>query len=114
MQCFGIDRSEDFEEIVRKHFVVVERYISNANFSVFRISRPPIEYHFSCYNCGDMKNWMQKIAFASAVYGGQTRSTSQSVSQVAAHRLSDSSDDPLHYNTLTGMPGRTVSHQNKT
>ncbi|PAV74820.1 hypothetical protein WR25_11833 [Diploscapter pachys] len=77
---------------------------------VFRISRPPIEYHFSCYNCGDMKNWMQKIAFASAVYGGQTRSTSQSVSQVAAHRLSDSSDDPLHYNTLTGMPGKTGDH----
>uniref|UniRef100_A0A1I7XAI4 peptide-O-fucosyltransferase n=1 Tax=Heterorhabditis bacteriophora TaxID=37862 RepID=A0A1I7XAI4_HETBA len=65
---------------------------------VFRLSRSPMEYHFSCYNYTDMRSWMHKIAFASEFYGGHNRIISKSISYFEQ-------EDPFtHYNTMTGLP----------
>ncbi|EYC16606.1 hypothetical protein Y032_0033g2745 [Ancylostoma ceylanicum] len=44
---------------------------------VFRLSRPPMEHHFSCYNQTDMRTWIHKIKLASDMYGAQNRGMSK-------------------------------------
>ncbi|EPB72080.1 hypothetical protein ANCCEY_08831 [Ancylostoma ceylanicum] len=75
---------------------------------VFRLSRPPMEHHFSCYNQTDMRTWIHKIKLASDMYGAQNRGMSKSISYLETEQGDVPSD---HYNTLTGLPSlMTHSH----
>ncbi|CAI2348243.1 unnamed protein product [Caenorhabditis sp. 36 PRJEB53466] len=50
--------------------------------NIFRITCPPLDYHFSCLTAMDWKNWIQKMKMAKEIYGttNQPRVMSQSVS----------------------------------
>lgn len=68
---------------------------------VFRLSRPPVEHHFSCYSQTDMRMWIHKIRVASEMCIGNNRVMSKSVSYLEVEHGSAPLD---HYNTLTGLP----------
>ncbi|KAK6042000.1 PH domain protein, partial [Cooperia oncophora] len=75
---------------------------------VFRLSRPPIEHHFSCYNQNDMRMWIHKIKVASEMYGASNRVMSKSVSYLEVEH----GEAPFeHYNTLTGLPSLMTQSQ---
>uniref|UniRef100_A0A1I7TMJ7 Connector enhancer of kinase suppressor of ras n=1 Tax=Caenorhabditis tropicalis TaxID=1561998 RepID=A0A1I7TMJ7_9PELO len=51
--------------------------------NIFRITSPPLDYHFSCFTSLDWKNWIQKMKMSKEIYGtmaNQPRIMSQSVS----------------------------------
>ncbi|VDL80029.1 unnamed protein product [Nippostrongylus brasiliensis] len=75
---------------------------------VFRLSRPPMEHHFSCYSQTDMKMWMYKIRVASELYGGANRVMSKSVSYLEVEHSDPSFE---HYNTFTGLPSLLTQSQ---
>ncbi|KAK6016460.1 PH domain protein [Ostertagia ostertagi] len=86
-------RAKDIEKIVR---------------FVFRLSRPPVEHHFSCYNQNDMRMWIHKIKVASEMYGATNRVMSKSVSYLEVEH----GEAPFeHYNTLTGLPSLMTQSQ---
>nr|CDJ94763.1 Sterile alpha motif SAM and PDZ and Pleckstrin homology and GDP-fucose protein O-fucosyltransferase domain containing protein [Haemonchus contortus] len=75
---------------------------------VFRLSRPPVEHHFSCYNQNDMRMWIHKIKVASEMYGAGNRAMSKSVSNLEVEH----GESPFeHYNTLTGLPSLMTQSQ---
>ncbi|PIO66873.1 PH domain protein [Teladorsagia circumcincta] len=63
---------------VAKCTVSDETELKTSKKFVFRLSRPPIEHHFSCYNQNDMRMWIHKIKVASEMYGGTNRVMSKS------------------------------------
>ncbi|KAJ1347738.1 hypothetical protein KIN20_002880 [Parelaphostrongylus tenuis] len=94
-------RRADLTINIAKCMVSDETDLKTSKKFVFRLSKPPVELHFSCYNQNDMRMWIHKIRVASELYSAEYPAMSKSISCLE----SEHGDTPFdHYNALSRLP----------
>ncbi|EFO86823.1 CRE-CNK-1 protein [Caenorhabditis remanei] len=73
--------------------------------NIFRITSPPLDYHFSCFTSLDWKNWIQKMKMSKEIY-----STAANQSRIMSQSVSSYNNDLSDQNFFLGQHQMSTSH----